>query len=866
MAVLISDANNPAYDSLLTTANGLYTVSAHNLGYISNTNLALSTSRIIPITFAHAANVLGFGIALSTTTVIDNIRPLTVSFQENVSGTWTTRQTRSLTTADIINGLNPAGTWVLPFDFGTPYAIDTASNKWRLVVVSSVGVQNVHWQLCTSNGVNPFFFAWVDVQATAISGSDAIVVKDKLKFNTSFELKSVAITGVATAGVCCVVCRETDPTPAVIGNFEVDDFSSAITIGVDGILTLSTHAGIRIGSDVNRPSASLPFTFVTRAATIGSTPGVIYSTGGTSRTGTTQGRSSFFAYGERAPKCMARTTVAASVGATTITLDDASWLNVDDHIAIGRRSSRASLDQGQPRHVVTSIVGNDVTFSPALLSYQAVPGAWVVRERNATTGYYQGVILNINFAVSGMWSNFVLDGAVSTLYRTFIGHNNQGNVEETAYTVGYIFKHFISISSSAGNGYGQSHVNWMAGFMPCNTGIEMEHCYGLGCNFFGGFVNNQPANGAGGLQYVPNFLKMTDVYNSRASSNNPLLGIPSSVTATLNRVVWDGLGAGTTRVALGGSPLSTGNDLWVWGANTSTTISAVICYSMRTNRLNVGCCNTGITFSGGIHTDLTLGEHIANTYDFVFPGFSSYRGSFRGITGNPTYDNLYLQSTLPTSRATFTDVNTPGNDYTIAPEGYTYVTGAGLADTTARTAGGKAIRFQSIRADLPLEWTAAIPTGNIQSKTMTAGVWMKINSANYWSGSHQMPRLMVSYDNDASSVYAEALPTTDWQFVVVPFTPATTFGQVTLTFSTMTDATTSDAYVYMDDFSAPLPQGSELNLGTFDLTSDALPVSPLNFATAVTAADVWAADPTLFGAGTVGERVNKIKTIVTSLQ
>ncbi len=187
-----------------------------------------------------------------------------------------------------------------------------------------------------------------------------------------------------------------------------------------------------------------------------------------------------------------------------------------------------------------------------------------------------------------------------------------------------------------------------------------------------------------------------------------------------------------------------------------------------------------------------------------------------------------------------------------------------LADTTTHN-GGFAMRMASNNTDNRLEWSQSIPTGNIQSKTMTAGVWVKINNAAYWAGTHQMPRITVDYDN-GTEVYGEAAQTTDWQFIFVAFTPTTTYGQVTLTVSSMTDATTTNKYVYFDDFTAPLPQGSELNLGSLDLWANALPVTPVSYASSISANDVWAADPSTFGTGTVGETVVKTKKIVTGLQ
>ena len=47
------------------------------------------------------------------------------------------------------------------------------------------------------------------------------------------------------------------------------------------------------------------------------------------------------------------------------------------------------------------------------------------------------------------------------------------------------------------------------------------------------------------------------------------------------------------------------------------------------------------------------------------------------------------------------------------------------------------------------------------------------------------------------------------------------------------------------------------------LWANGFPVAPMSFASAISANDVWSSDPDSFGAGTVGQKVNKIKSIVT---
>lgn len=182
--------------------------------------------------------------------------------------------------------------------------------------------------------------------------------------------------------------------------------------------------------------------------------------------------------------------------------------------------------------------------------------------------------------------------------------------------------------------------------------------------------------------------------------------------------------------------------------------------------------------------------------------------------------------------------------------------GTGLTDTTCHTAGGLALRFEPTSSTIPLKWEFSIPTGNIQNKTMMVGIWCKINSATYYSGTHQLPRLTIDYDN-GTVAYAQATATTDWQFLALPFTPTSTYGQISVTVSAKTDATATDAYVYFDDFKTLFPAETPLNTQPLDLWANGLPVTP-PLATVLSANDVWSASSTTdYGDSTMGKHVSK---------
>lgn len=245
---------------------------------------------------------------------------------------------------------------------------------------------------------------------------------------------------------------------------------------------------------------------------------------------------------------------------------------------------------------------------------------------------------------------------------------------------------------------------------------------------------------------------------------------------------------------------------------------------------------------------------------FAF-GDSQYSTAFtiENTNVNPIISNTNEELIIEGSVVTFLNWNSVANDdRNYYKYGQMVRTGTGLGDTTART-GGFAMRFSPASSTNSLRYSKTIPTGNIQNKDMMVGVWCKINSANYWAGTNQMPRLEVNYDN-GTIVYAEAAQIAgDWQFLPVPFKPTTTAGQITVTLDTRTDATSSDAYVYFDDFSTLFPAGTTLSLGNFDLWSGGEPIAPY-ISTSVSAQDVWAAQSSQNnGTGTMGKQVNDIK-------
>lgn len=181
-------------------------------------------------------------------------------------------------------------------------------------------------------------------------------------------------------------------------------------------------------------------------------------------------------------------------------------------------------------------------------------------------------------------------------------------------------------------------------------------------------------------------------------------------------------------------------------------------------------------------------------------------------------------------------------------------TGDGLTDTTVHTAGtGKfATRFKPLSSSNKLDdWVMTIPTGSLLGVDVTVSCWVKINNAAYYATTHQNPTLRVNYD-DGTVGTVVATDSTAWQKLVVAFTPTTAFGQILINLDGYTDATGTNAYFYLDDFS-----GGYLVNGGLDLYANALPVTP-SYAFVISAADFWGASNSIdYGTGTMGKHTAK---------
>lgn len=238
-----------------------------------------------------------------------------------------------------------------------------------------------------------------------------------------------------------------------------------------------------------------------------------------------------------------------------------------------------------------------------------------------------------------------------------------------------------------------------------------------------------------------------------------------------------------------------------------------------------------------------FGPTIANGYDMNFlAGFTEFQ-EIAPLTDIVLDTGSPITGTIQGSLLRIGEYGgNPNDNATYGRFGSTQSCGSGLADTTARTPGGLSLKLSPNNAINP--WTypqkvseRSVPTGNIQNKVVTISGYVRIEKAAYAAGSHTKPTLNVRYDNGtvastvAAAFYADTDPETDptkkgWQRISVTFTPATTYGQIDVWWSSATDATGVNRNWYLDDMNIGYPAGVVINLGGLDTYSKGLPDWP----------------------------------------
>lgn len=397
--------------------------------------------------------------------------------------------------------------------------------------------------------------------------------------------------------------------------------------------------------------------------------------------------------------------------------------------------------------------------------------------------------------------------------------------------------------------------SWLNSWSLNKKGTKIERCHAVRGGLFGGI--GQTAGQAF------NF----DIKDSINISSGFLSGSSYNVASSTLQCNWENSHFEHANIQYTFSfSASYFNKVRFWGCSTSVGAMRLQgCVDTLFNRMVFDNCANGYSFvnicTGMKSVQDCFGGIIQNTTDInclaSFVGYES-EGTHAPIiidAGNP------VTSTILGSIVRFSQINQDlSRNETYSRVGNTTSCGVGQVDTTTRLGSGLSLRIRPLSSLINIEYPLRqierkVPTGNIQNKTLTIGAWIKINNASFWANTHQKPRLNIKFDNKTIQ-FAECSATTEWQFISVSVTPQTNYGEVELWFTASTSATGINADFYLDDVSVQYPPATQVNLGSLDLYSNALPIFP-PISTGINANDVWATLLIGFADNTAGDIVGK---------
>lgn len=761
---------------------------------MSGTYEALNTTRYQTFTASEGGSCIGAVVNVASTSTILTTTTYTVTLQENVASVWTDRATKTLTWADILgthstqSNKDTHALWAF-FEFTSPYTIDTTGSKWRISIAGSAATAVI---------VPTYGYGIVLSTTTSYSSGDNIVTKQNSTITIDQSITAAALcTGAGTHLVW-------DSTPSASFTLTITDFY------------YGTNTRLEVGDSTNRiPYAQQAIIAITNWR------GCAYNTYGENF--------ELQLYGEKPTSYY--TTLGANFNAsqpTIVTTNDmsATWVATDSIVVSGINN----VTGGQETKAISSISGTSVTMTTNF-SYAHLAGWWVL---NYTRAQKCGITINGLFynptsncstkpcvvKISGVYftGNIVNNRFYSaTITGTVMTDLNRKTAQifDCIVIPDYSINHtLIDIVTDTGSGFTDIYMWRTSGTTTNSISASCANLAGIG------ITKAITINGVYTAQYYGSSARgwLTITAFGWTLQNIMLCGAyaygdPGYQLANLNLT-----SCTVSNLKTLGAAISLYGSLNACTITNWTTEYSQYCWYL--SAASVNNTFTSCQFNQ-IGASISSGRNIYFGYNYSNPLF--YDSKFE--SGKETsITNSITGSSLKAHNYGDTDINDNRSFYIY---GNMYSTGDGLTDTTVHTSGtGKyALRFESTSSSSNLEWSFTVPTGNIQSKTMTVAVWCKINNANYYSGTYQLPRLTVNYDN-GTTAYCQAATSTAWQQLFVTFAPTTTYGQITVTLSGRTDQTTTNAYVYFDDLGLLYPANNALDLGGMDNWAEALPVTP----------------------------------------
>ena len=811
MAVIISNGNTD-----LHTVSGHYRVESYNLSAFNSTSLSLASTRTISLTYANAGNAQGIVIALGGSSTFT--KDVTVTLKE--SGT--IRASKTLTASTICNSTDPSGFWITPFTFTTPYAVTTAGGVWTLEITQGAGTGD--WTILTSNGTAPFYAAWCD-NAVTFSNNDTVICKDIVTVSQTCTIKGTLGTGDTANAVAVWVCKSDSPPTATnnVAKFQIQP-AATMTLSIDGLITLGAHSGWQAGTQASPIPASKALTYDQIPLTVGTAHG-IKSIGPFSSL-----RSSYFFFGEVPANRQYTLTAQANTGASSFSVASTTGISNGDVFFINNMA--ATSNTTVTYYTVTGTTATTVSVTPTIATSNRIAGATAYRVNGFGINFVRTNTTGAQTFSFGVPSNFYMSGV--SMYVTNQATNNSFNFNYAAtsqslelnasYRSQWVIENCVRGTTSS--------VFLAIGYSPYD-GIRIEGCHGFGSTTtMSGFTQSDAwtagtyviKNNFNGLQYNGYMLPGNTGYIVWDIEDNYFEALSIGVLRGKNSTI-------KNNYIRGGS-----SGGWQWYLE-----NFINCTEWSGNTWDG--TPTSLRFQQSV-INLTmrneLGLNSPGTTSHIYPdaGCNLINVVMEKPNFVPIISTTNQLVVIEGTRLAITNSNSVNNaDMSWTRTGEIVRTGTSLADTTVRSAGGFAMRFMPISSTQLLKWEQTIPIGDISTKTMTITCWVYINNAAYYAGTHTKPTLSVNYDN-GTTLSSVATGATGWQQLAVTFTPATSYGQVTVKVTGATDATGTNRYFYVDDVNVAYPAGYQVDLGSLDLWAAGLPVAP-TIATMPSITGVW---------------------------
>jgi hypothetical protein len=841
---------------------GVVTFTAHGLA--NGQQFEFATTGALPTGFTAGTTYFVVNQAANTFQVSLTSGGAAINTSGTQSGThsiWIDRATKTRTRDDIIQNNYSAGVFLTPFEFTAAYAVDITASKWRINV--SQGSGSGTWYVLTSDATALSYVTWSDV-SVSFASTDFVVAKDKCKIDMSATFGALTGTGFATVGNCGWSCVSPNASTSADDwdMFYVDAPAAAYTLTLKGYLTLSSRSIFKIG----KASSVIPYS--TQFKLLADTP--TYGSAGQSGLASVF-RAQYYGdvgsglavYGEVPSRMRSTLTAGTAVGSPTLTVDnETGWAN-GDIVAVTKQDTGAA--SSATLYTVLSTSANTVTLTGNIATNDRLTGGKVARM--GPSGF--GVVLEqTSSSPSSRWiilgnpCRFHIQGAfIKYPYFTccysmaYLWPNNLTEV----YTVTSCVIQGWSMNSNMFNyfnGPGGTLVE-DCNFALANTGCK---CFvmsratpaqtGVIASTGGTIARRNLVTNPG--MFTDAVVNSDFTYQDNIFHNTSCGFAVGGYNATITNNEFYGVYGGG---AIQAGALTVGSVYTNLDVNNNSFIRCLTAVWFTQNAIVLGTVFKNSTFN-------------SNTTDLAFKDDQLLQNVlFDGITTPAplTYTGT-LSNMVPGSFIGLASEGAAGVDRTLSTFGIFAKTGDGLVDTRVHTAGtgAYAMKMNPSTTTDELRWVQKLPIGSYKNKTAQFGIWINITSANYYAGVHVLPHIHLEYDN-GTVVTAYALAQTGWQFVSVPYTPVTDYGEITITLAMQTDATGTDADIIVDDAAAAPPPGiAPLNLGALDLWAGAMPVVPSLSLPVFSAQDVWAVLPSTFGVGTVGEALEIARKLVAN--